>query len=369
MKTNYLNFKNSARAAFIGFSFIMATSSLIAKAETIVKTTVFVDNFDRTDVTPGGIPEMTYTIASTATATAPSIDASVRLKLPSKASLQGDAFVGGGLAAYSTPFTAKLSECTSDSLVWTFNARQNYNARLTGFSRANTQNAVAIMLCADNADLTAANGYAIINAGDAAGPGDSKFSLAKVTGGLVSNANISWLATGQTVGNTNRSYMSIRVVYIPATNTWRLYEREDGTVSFMDPLDVSTLGYNLLGSAVDNTFTSTAMTSFGFTINYKSMSSALQLLVDNYQVTAYKTDTPSGLNKSNSDLPYSLSSLNKGFSINAINAQVNVYNTLGKQIIERNVNGSTNFTSLSKGVYLVKVQVNGLSYSSKFIVK
>lgn len=369
MKTNYLDFKKTARIAFLGLLVIMATSSLFAKTASVVKTTVFVDNFNRAGVTPGGVPELTYTVDFTATATAPSIDASIRLKLPSKASLQGDAFVVGSLASFSSPFTAKLSECTSDSLVWTFNARQNYNARLTGFSRASTQNGVAIMFCADNADLKVANGYAIINAGDAAGPGDSKFSLARVTGGLVDNANISWLATGLTVSNTNRAYMSIKVVYIPSTNTWKLYEREDGTTDFVDPLDVSTKDYTLMGSAVDATFTSTAMTSFGFTINYKSMSSALQLLVDNYQVTTYKTDLDTAINQFNTEMPYSLSPLNNGFSINAKNATVRLYSTVGKQISEKNVNGTNNFTSLTKGIYFVKVQMNGQTYSSKVVVK
>lgn len=369
MKTNYLKISNIFRMSIFAFCLLLASTNMMAES-VLTKTPVFLDNFNRTEITPGGVPEVAYAVSYSAGATAPSMDGSSKLKLPSKTSMQGDAFVVGSLAGYTLPFATKLSEADVDSLVWTFNARQNYNSRLTGFSRSGAQNGLAIFLCADNADFTLANGYAIINAGDGSGPGDKKFSLAKVSGGLTDNANITWLVTGQTVGNTNRAYMSIKVVYIPSTNTWRLYEREDGTADFMDPLEVSTLDYNYLGSNIDNTFTSATMTSFGYTINYKSMTSALQLLVDNYQVTTYDTGFYSGLSSSNNKTqPYHLQAITKGLNITTSSAAVILYNALGKKIIERNIEGSVDFTNLNQGVYFIKVNTGTKTYTSKFVVR
>lgn len=133
MKINCLRIQNSSRIAFLCLSFMCALGGLLAQ------TLIFVDDFNRADITRGGVPEVTYTIASTANITALLFDGGTRLELPNKTSLQGDAFVVGSLSGYSTPFTAKLSDCSSDSFVWTFNALQNCNNRLMGFSRSSNQ--------------------------------------------------------------------------------------------------------------------------------------------------------------------------------------------------------------------------------------
>ena len=92
-------------------------------------------------------------------------------------------------------------------------------------------------------------------------------------GGLTNASNITILQHGQSLSD-NRVYMSIKVVYVPASNTWKFYDRIDfGAVSggsFEDPQD-ETLGYSFAGMTTDDTHTRTSMNYFGFSHKYSAL--------------------------------------------------------------------------------------------------
>lgn len=245
----------------------------------------FVDDFNRSTLSPGGDPVVSYLVTNSGGGLDAYITSNImRLTSVKKDNTGGQHFVTAPLSAFQPAFANKLNEHTADSIIWTVNMRYNeVTGKFDGFGP--DQKGFATILVADNNDLSIANGYAIVR-----GDGDLttlRYRLVKFTGGIDDNAKITSLVDGQALvgGGTpanHRDYMSLKVVYLPATNTWKYYERSDGT-AFADPA-VNT-NYVLAGSVIDDTYTSTAMTSFGFTQRYKSEGTgAWNCMFDNFQV-------------------------------------------------------------------------------------
>src|SRR5690606_37294647 len=73
-----------------------------------------------------------------------------------------------------------------------------------------------------------------------------------------------------------------KVTYDPTTNSWSLFFRNDGTTAFADPATGSLTQAGT--STVDNTYTGTAMSAFGF-YNRKTTSTSTAMSFDNFKVT------------------------------------------------------------------------------------
>ena len=243
-----------------------------------VATTVFLDDFNRESVG--------YTITQPEGAAV--IIESGTLKLPSPVNnTSGKIFVTGNLANYNLPFVDTLSHIDADSIVWMWNIRQNYatgSNYLGGFE--NNKRGLAIILAADDADLTNANGYAVVQGGNQ----KINYRLVRFSNGLVSNNNVTNIIEGPVL--TNPKYrMAVKVVYIPQSNTWRFYVSEGNNSAFVDPATVT--DYQLYGTAMDDTWTNSKMTTFGFHINIAaSTKTSFNLWVDNYSLTSYTEYEP-----------------------------------------------------------------------------
>jgi hypothetical protein len=336
MKSNY-KFRTLLLSA------IVAVSSVTGYSETIITTTVFSDDFTRTDVSPGGTPEIAYTVTKTGTAT-PIIENGNILRLPNVNGENARTTITASATSFLAPFNTVIESINADSIVWTFNIRQNYNGRLTGIDDAASRGIAAVLL-ASSSDFSTANGYAIING--AATP--INYRLVKFSGGLTNAANIADIQLGQTLSD-NRSYMSIKVVFITASKTWKLYDRLDAG-AFANPTDETT-PYTFAGAVVDNTYTGVALNTFGFTHKY-SAATAFNFWVDNYKVTAYKTTVTTAISNANADnlLVYVQGGR---LVVRGASGTVSVYNTLGQKLYEQPAGAAIN-RNLDAGLYIVKV--------------
>ncbi len=251
-------------------TFILAILSLFASVNIFADdVTAFSDDFNRSAVSPGGSPSMTYTISGAAPVLI-DLTTNPTNSLRVTAGNQGDGivYVGGNLSLYNAPFNTILKNNTADSIVWTVNARHNYNGNLSGFNPNANQRGMGIVLAATSSDITLADGYAIVNGEN---PQSPRYRLVKFTGGLDATDNLESLLNGQSL-SSSRDFVSLKVVYIPSTNTWKFYDRKDGNGSgtplgsWLEP--TTNTGYILAGEIVDNTYTSTVMSSFGCLVKY-----------------------------------------------------------------------------------------------------
>lgn len=197
------------------------------------------------------------------------------------------------LSGYLSPFNPTLS--LNPSLVtWTFNMETQTAAG--GFSNA-TDNAVVVLAGSNAAIRNAGNGYAV--AFNPASP--QKLALIRYTGGIQGTVTTIINSSVNLANATN--YASVRVTYDPGTNTWSLFVRDDGAAAFANPAVGVTAA---AGTAVDATYTGTAMTSFGFFSNHPAQTVNILIDIvldnfsyfDNYTVTEACTlpaitDTPS----------------------------------------------------------------------------
>lgn len=312
--------------------------------------TVFTDNFNRAGLSPGGNPATNYNITGSGTAT-PFIEGDL-LKLPIVTGENARSQVMGSTAVFSAPFNPVLASTDADSVVWTFNMRHNYNGRLSGIDDASTRG-IATILAASSSDLSTADGYAIINGG--ASP--MNYRLVRFTGGITKASNITVLQHGQTLSD-NRVYASIKVVFVPGTNSWKLYDRIDfGAVSngaFEEPLD-ETLPYSFAGMITDDIHTRTSMGFFGFSHKY-SGSLQFNFWTDNFSVRVFQSNKSTGINTIKKNPPYKLIPVEGGIMITTETAEVIIYNMQGITQGVVNVNKQAKININTKGFYLLRIQ-------------
>ncbi len=185
------------------------------------------------------------------------------------------------LSGYGSPFSATLSS-NPGVVTWTVNIRTSNAA--SGFGTANDN--AAVVLTATNANVrTAGNGYAITY--DPSSTGSRGLQLVRYTGGLT--GTVTTIITSSVLLGGATRYASVKVTYDPATNTWSLFVRDDGTTAFTDP---ATGTLTAAGTAVNATYTGTAMTRFGFYSNYHATygllsgaSNCRYAYFDNFKVT------------------------------------------------------------------------------------
>ncbi len=192
---------------------------------------------------------------------------------------KGYALASSPISAYIAPFNPIL---TSNTYIigWNFNIRTSLPA--TGFGTG-FDNAAVILACTDPNTRSAGNGYAVTF--DPTSPTD--LQIIRYTGGLT--GTITPIVTSTVSLGAGTDYASVGVRYDPDLDKWSLFVRDDGSAGFADPgTGILSLG----GEAVDATYTSATMTSFGFYGNYSVAYTGLGPDVENgyydsYEVTLY----------------------------------------------------------------------------------
>lgn len=241
-----------------------------------VRTMMYSDDFNRTTVN--------YNVIQNDDASV--VMESNTLKLPCpKNGTAGRLQVIGATNSYQSPFRTQLDSIKADSLIWTWNMRQNYatsSQKLSGF--ASGKRGIAAVLLASDKDFTHASGYAVVQGGNSR----CNYRLVRFTNGLIADANLTDIVASPDLTNP-KYYMALKVVYYPATHRWRLYLDEGNSSAFVAPSDETP--YVLCGEAEDKTFTDTKMSHFGWFMNYAG-SVAFNMWIDNLTFVSYTDYTP-----------------------------------------------------------------------------
>ncbi len=249
--------------------------------------TVFIDNFDRGSTTTfpgqGGTPVVKWTAYSTLNPSAKIITWGSTGSYEGDRTLQifgtnetadtgtpGRSYVVGPLKDFDSLFKSTLNKNEGD-VTWTFNWRNirfGATSPLTGFDLGNSNYGQAVVLVASSSNLMTANGYAVTLTGAGSTAVNERIiQIVRFENGLVSNSNITPIVTS-TVGTLiGVNFSSVKVVYTPATNTWSLSHRDEGSIP-KNPMNEKLGAYTFIGSAVDATYTGDPMTSCGFFYNH-----------------------------------------------------------------------------------------------------
>ncbi|UAY51961.1 beta strand repeat-containing protein [Ferruginibacter albus] len=293
---------------------------------------VFTDNFNRANTTysPGGTPTMTYTgsFSSGASATAAGTGSVRDLQITNgSGGASGRSLVSGTLSTYGSPFNTALS-ANPGLITWTFNMRTSSSS---GGSFSSSSSAIGTVLCGTTSTpltispaTASGNGYALISISN------KTWQLVHYTGGL---ANVTTI--GSSFGSSGGTdWMDFKVTYDPGSGLWNVYDTDNGS-AFGDPTAATT---QQVSSALDSTYASSAMTTFGFALNYSSTSGRTGDF-DNYTVTVTPAPvvtnsvlTASGTNgvafstytitATNFPTSYNATGLPTGLSINTSNGQI-----------------------------------------------
>lgn len=282
--------------------FVLMICTLL-QAQTI-PVVVFNDDFNRSasNYTLGGTPIMDWVVVKndpdvyvgtwsiTGSVTGDRVFQIFNSNTEANTGTAGKSYVTGSLSAFSEPFHTTLNQNDGD-VIWTFNLRSNKSS-LNSFKTGNSNYASAVVLAANGSDLLIADGYAVTLM---KGTLNNAVRLVRFQQGLGSNAGISTII-GPAPDATN--YVSVKVVYSPPTNSWKLFVRDDGSSSQpMNPMYGEF--YQVEDEVVDDTFTDVTMTHCGFFYNHgiSSTNSNAKAMFDNFGVTVMATDTASHISE------------------------------------------------------------------------
>lgn len=197
----------------------------------------------------------------------------------------GFSYVYGNTSTFSSPYSTTLSS-NSGLVTWTFNFRWNRNTSNPA-APASGAYGQAIVLASSGTNIangSGVTGYAIVY-GSSGTP--DPIRLVRFSGGVAGTLTDVITSTSNDLSATN-NYVSVRVTYNPSDNKWSLYLRDDGATAWVDPTS-GTLTQK--GSAiVDNTYTSTSLSNFGFLFSTGG-SSAFTGDYDNFKVTVASAAT------------------------------------------------------------------------------
>ncbi len=278
-------------------------------ANSISSQTVFQDTFGTSAAAAytGGtsVPAITYTqsgggVASTAvigTGTDAYLNLVTNAVTPavgSRPTLCGSLPTGTGLNAILTNNT--------NVVTWTVNMKSNRLGSNGTTSYAEGKNFMSVVLCASNNGIlgnttpTGSDGYALVYQKNTVVGTQASVSLIKFHNGI---GNSSLTVDAQELCTATRliespaltaipatatfAALSIQVVYNPNFDSWQLYYREDPATA-TDPIVDPTTGTLLLaGTVTDTTYTSIAMTNFGF-IAGSQTNNAYKFQYDNFKI-------------------------------------------------------------------------------------
>ncbi|HEY5534798.1 MAG TPA: endonuclease [Ignavibacteria bacterium] len=218
---------------------------------------VLLDNFNRTNNntlgnTFVGSNMLTWYETESASGTGVQINSN-RLQLASSTSGRDLAYVNlSGLPGYPS-----ILSTSTVNLQWAFNMRQS-RTDPSGFDAGNYGD--AFILGMSSANYATANGYAVVLGQSGT---TNAIRLVYFTSGLDANAKTTNIISANNYG---AEYLSIKVKYIPTTNTWSLYA-ESNAIDYpqSDPWNTSVQ----VGSDVINgTYTGTTLNYLGCLWNH-----------------------------------------------------------------------------------------------------
>jgi hypothetical protein len=197
--------------------------------------TIFVDDFNRADSQTVGNSWNEYT-----TTNGGQIYTN-RLRLGSANS--GKDYVSRDLSGLTNPIITDGINNNTSILEWAFNFKGS-RTNPSGFNTNNYGYGFILGNTVNNA-IGSGQGYAVVIG--QSGSSDP-IRLAKFTGGVNANSDFTDIISS---GDYGTQYISVKVTFDPATDTWSLYaESNSSNYPQTDPRDTSTL----LGTAVDNTY-------------------------------------------------------------------------------------------------------------------
>jgi hypothetical protein len=276
--------------------------------------TVFSEDFNRganvTPVTDGGTPLMTWTTVGTAATPGTSYTNPATID-PTNYVLQmyanvatpvaGYVYVTGPLSTISSPFNGTLN--SNSEVTWTFNMKSTRSNALIGFG-GTTYGSATVLASSGPNPTTGTTGYAVALY---KGTTNNAIRLVRFSNGIATATITSIVGPSADLASMT-NFASIKVVYTSATNTWKLYVRDDASTT--DPTDPTTGNLILVGSAVDATYTSTAMTHCGFLWSGSTATpTSNKGVYDNFKVQVAVND-PVGTDVTTYSLPSQIGSSN-----------------------------------------------------------
>jgi hypothetical protein len=208
------------------------------------------------------------------------------------------------LSILPSTFNSTITNNTN-LVTWSVNMRASRAMSSSSQSYVDAAYYLAVVLCSSNANLVSGTGsntagYALIlqrsTAISTSNPGSVR--LVKFNNGIGSQTagslvSIPLLETpalngGAAATATAPNNVSIKVVYNPDFDSWQLFYREDpvtGPLTFVDP---SSGSFTSAGTAVvDKTYTSTAMTHFGYLcgLSTSTATATNQFQLDNFNIS------------------------------------------------------------------------------------
>lgn len=253
----YVNFVNMKIRYYIFFFLLMFITTIDAQ-------TVLLDDFNRTDNNTVGNG---WTEIETSSPGSIAISSN-RLKMGS--TTEGRDWAYQDISSNYT--TAGLSNNNMDSMVWAINFYQTRD-NPSGFDKSNY--GIAFVLGSTSSDYTNGYGYAVVLG--QSGTTDP-IRLVKFSEGMDKNSNLTDIISYGDYGN---EYLSIKVTYIPSTNTWKLYaESSSSAFPQSDPRNTSTLR----GTGTDNEYTGASydLKYLGCLWNHSTTASEYALFDDIY---------------------------------------------------------------------------------------
>jgi hypothetical protein len=235
---------------------------------------VFVDDFNRAAVSPGGTPSIAYTSTITNLGNITIVGTNnLRLRADVTNTI-GRLYTMSTYTAIGNPNFYSQLNLNPTIINWSVNVRNNRSVTLNGFDSGLFGQAV--ILSSGGSDvLTNGFGYALVYGGS----GTKQWRLVSFTGGLQANANITTISTTSTFADGD--YLSLKVSYDSTTNSWSLYFRNDGA-AFIDSR--LTTGYGTPTTTTNSTYTNVTLDSFGYFYNFGATTITNNSSFDNFNV-------------------------------------------------------------------------------------
>lgn len=242
------------------------TNGIIPEADTSTSgsaqsfSTILLDNFNRSNNSLLGntLPPDVALWQETETVSPTSISL-INNKIKSLSTTAGREFAyinTGSINGYPNPFVS-----SNNALTWAINMRQS-RSDPSGFDANNY--GMAFIIAKSTTDVTSGNGYAVVLG--QSGSSDA-VRLTKFTGGINGNSKFTNIISS---GDYANQYLSIKITYEPAGNLWSLFVDSSMTgFPQSNPQNTATQ----VGSAPDNTYTSSALPYLGTLWNHATSAS------------------------------------------------------------------------------------------------
>src|SRR6185503_6662843 len=166
----------------------------------------------------------------------------------------GWVLVSTASSSFTSPYDTILNS-NPGLVTWTFNMRQ-VRPDPAGFA-SGSYGVAFILAGTSNTNNNTGRGYAVVLG--QAGTTDA-IRLARYSGGFQGTLTNVIASNTAPLADFGAEYLSIKVTYTPATETWELFLRNDGAVAFADPA-TGTLASQ--GTVVDSTSTGTSLPLLG----------------------------------------------------------------------------------------------------------